>query len=260
MPLVNLISLSHCALPATLAGIIRRGVAVGSIFFLILTAACTTGGGKVSQFATLSALMDGVYDSEFTCAEVARRGDLGLGTFERLDGEMVVVDGTIYQVTIDGSVHRVPGAMRTPFATVTRFRPEQTVKTTSAIPLAGLEAVLDHLCPDPDAIYAFRIRGEFPIMKTRSVPPQSKPYPRLLEVVKMQTVFALGPVRGTLVGFRFPQTFAGINAPGYHFHFLADDRASGGHVLDLTAASGLEISLAPAPHYELFLPAAITPK
>ncbi len=259
MPRVNLTSHARPVLPATLVGMIRRGIAVGSIFILILTAGCATGGGKVSQFATLSALVDGVYDSEFTCAEVARHGDLGLGTFERLDGEMVVVDGTIYQVTTDGAVHRVPGEMRTPFATVTRFRPEQTVKTTSAVPLAGLEAALDRLCPDPDAIYAFRIRGEFPMMKTRSVPPQSKPYPRLLEVVKKQTVFALGPVRGTMVGFRFPQTFAGINAPGYHFHFLADDRASGGHVLDLTAASGLEISSASAPHYELFLPTATTP-
>ena len=33
-----------------------------------------------------------------------------------------------------------------------------------------------------------------------------------------------------------------LNIPGYHFHFLADDHSSGGHVLDLKADS-LEIEL-----------------
>ena len=54
-------------------------------------------------------------------------GDLGLGTFEQLDGEMVVVDGRVFQVRSNGSVREVADHVMTPFATVTRFRPDAEI-------------------------------------------------------------------------------------------------------------------------------------
>jgi Alpha-acetolactate decarboxylase len=39
-------------------------------------------------------------------------GDHGLGTFEQLDGEMVVLDGRCFQVRSDGSVHSVSPCRR----------------------------------------------------------------------------------------------------------------------------------------------------
>jgi hypothetical protein len=48
----------------------------------------------------------------------AEHGDFGLGTFDRLDGEMVVLDGVVYQVAADGSVHVANDSARTPFAGV----------------------------------------------------------------------------------------------------------------------------------------------
>jgi acetolactate decarboxylase len=79
-----------------------------------------------------------------------------------------------------------------------------------------------------------RIDGRFPQLKARSVKPQTPPYQPLSEVLaRDQVVFDLVNVQGTLVGFRFPACFSGVNAPGWHFHFLAADRRSGGHVLDL---------------------------
>ncbi|OQB96225.1 MAG: Alpha-acetolactate decarboxylase precursor [Verrucomicrobia bacterium ADurb.Bin122] len=89
----------------------------------------------------------------------------------------------------------------------------------------------------------------------RSVPAQQKPYPALAEVAKTQPVFELSNVTGTLVGFRAPPFVKGLNVPGYHLHFLADDRQSGGHVLSLTLESGT-LELASYTLFQVQLPAA----
>ncbi len=39
------------------------------------------------------------------------------------------------------------------------------------------------------------------------------------------------------MGFRFPDYVSGINVPGYHMHFLTEDRTAGGHVLDFTISA-----------------------
>ncbi len=50
----------------------------------------------VYQTSLMSALLGGVYDGEMTVRELLRHGDFGLGTFNALDGEMVVLDGACY--------------------------------------------------------------------------------------------------------------------------------------------------------------------
>ncbi len=249
---------------------------IGSVFryltavlFLLIVSGCASRPvGSVSQFATIDSLLAGVYEGEFQCADVLKRGNLGLGTFEELDGEMIVVGGRMYQVTSDGRVHRPSGRLGTPFATVARFSPDLSVqivpKNPSSTPdvrhvsLAGLEKHLDQLCPNRNGIYAFEIAGTFSGMTVRSVPKQNPPYRELVEVVKEQTVFELAeaePVTGTLVGFRFPEFFRGVNAPGYHFHFLTHERKRGGHVLNLAFDSPLRVRAMTVHHFELFLPA-----
>jgi len=196
--------------------------------------------------------MTGEFDGTVSCSEIRKHGDLGLGTFDRLDGEMVVVDGKIFQVTSDGVVRRAPGSLTSPFAAVTQFEAERIAVTRSTLLLPQLEATLDRLCPDPDRIYSIRIRGEFPALTVRSVPAQQKPYRGLVEVIKDQTIFHTGPIRGTLVGFRFPAKFKGINAAGTHLHFLSDDKKVGGHVLGVTSGVGAQIEVAAAKRFELF--------
>ena len=68
--------------------------------------------------------------------------------------------------------------------------------------------------------------------------PQEKPYPPLAEVAKTQPVFHLEDVGGTLAGFRFPDFAHGLNVPGFHLHFLTEDRRAGGHVLNLVLERG----------------------
>ncbi len=227
-----------------------------TILVLALFSCGCAGGGKVTQFSTIDALLAGVYDGDFDCAQVARAGNLGLGTFDRLDGEMVVTGHRVYQVKSDGSVLRPPGSLGTPFATVVNFRPDKTFRASSGLPMRALEEQIDRLCPNPNGIYAIRLSGCFSAMKTRSVPAQSKPYPELVAAAERQTVFDLGPAEGVVVGFRFPAYFKSLNVPGYHLHFLSKSRSSGGHILGMTAAPGVLIEVEECNRFELLLPGA----
>ena len=78
--------------------------------------------------------------------------------------------------------------------------------------------------------------------KIRSVPKQNKPFPTLAEALKKETRFELNNVKGTMVGFRFPSYIREINEPGYHFHFITEDRKAGGHVLQCTV-NGVNVEI-----------------
>src|ERR671930_2553468 len=67
------------------------------------------------QASTIGALLEGAFEGDVTFAELAERGDLGLGTLNALDGEMIALDGGFYQARVDGSVRAVAVDERTPF-------------------------------------------------------------------------------------------------------------------------------------------------
>jgi acetolactate decarboxylase len=190
------------------------------------------------QVGTLDALIDGRFDGDATIGEVLAHGDLGLGTVQHLGGELIVLDGAAFLVDADGRVHEVTPATRTPFAVVCRFAPHRPTELTGPMPLAEVQRALDALAPHP-SVLAVRVDGTFTGLRLRSVRAQRPPYPPLAEVTAHQTEWDLDRATGTLLGFRFPDTVAGLEAPGYHLHFLADDRAHGGHVLDGTLEHGV---------------------
>jgi acetolactate decarboxylase len=176
--------------------------------------------------------MDGVYDGDLTFAELARHGDFGIGTFDALDGEMIGVDGKFYQIRSDGRVSPVAGAMKTPLAEVTFFKADKIHMIERPVTYQQLTDYITTLLPSPNLLYAIKIEGFFPYVKTRSVPRQHKPYPPLVEVAKKQSVFEFTEVKGVIVAFRYPQYLGGVNMVGYHCHFITADRQGGGHLLD----------------------------
>ena len=184
------------------------------------------------QTSTISALMQGVYDGTMTFKDLGAHGDFGLGTVQALDGEMVGLDGQFYQIKSDGKASRVSDSMKTPFAEVAFFKPEETVTLNGTSNLTELQSLLDGSLGTKNIFYGIRIDGTFDYVKTRSVPMQSKPYPPLSEAVKDQKIFEFHGVNGTIVGFRCPDYVNGVNVPGYHLHFITLDRSAGGHLLD----------------------------
>ena len=213
-----------------------RRSAIGIMLVAIAAAGCAAPVDRdvLYQTSTINALAEGLYDGNLPLAELLRHGDFGIGTFDALDGEMVVMDGRAYQVRADGKVYAPDPDITTPFASVTFFEPETALTLDGPFDLEELERVLDRTAPAKNIPIAIRITGTFQHVKTRSVPKQTKPYPRLVEVAKQQPTFDLKDVRGTIVGFRLPEYLQGINVPGYHLHFLAADRSGGGHVLEAT--------------------------
>lgn len=184
------------------------------------------------QVSTLEALNNGVYEGAANFGELKVQGNFGLGTFEGLDGELVVLDGKFYQIKTDGVAYPVRDEMQTPFAAVTFFRRERSLRLSSRT-YQALQQEIDQQLPTQNLPYAIRIQGVFPYLKVRSVPKQRQPYSPLSDVVsQQQTVFELRNVQGTLVGFRMPQYLKSVNVAGYHFHFITSDRRAGGHLLD----------------------------
>jgi acetolactate decarboxylase len=204
----------------------------------VLTGCYRNYSDTISQVSTIDAILAGVYDGQLTGKELLEHGDFGIGTFDGLDGEMIVLDKTIYQVKADGTVHRPSPATKTPFAVVVPFAADRQISIPAGLDLAAFQQFVDNNLPNKNLFYAIRVTGRFNTMKTRSVPAQEKPYPPLVEVTKQQSVFNMNNVSGTLVGFKSPAYVKGINVPGYHVHFLTDDLAAGGHVLDFTIAGG----------------------
>jgi acetolactate decarboxylase len=190
------------------------------------------------QTSTIEALLEGNYDGDVSFAELEDRGDFGLGTLDALDGEMVALDGSFYQIRADGRAYPIDGWARTPFAVVTFFEPGLSLTLAAPMDLAGLCDRVDRLVGETTACCAVRVDGRFEHVKTRSVPRQRKPYPPLAEVVEGQPTFEFRDVQGSLVGFRFPDYARGLNVPGYHFHFITDARTAGGHVLECRLAWG----------------------
>lgn len=207
----------------------------------------------VFQYSTLQALLEGVYDGELPCGDLLSHGDLGIGTFNTLDGEMIVLDGQCYQARSDGKIQRVAGGALTPFATVTPFDEDEVLQMTQVPSIEVFTATLDKNAPNRNLPLAFRVDGTFSYMKTRSVPAQKKPYPRLADVAKRQKVTEIKNVTGTIVGFRLPQYLNGVNVAGYHMHFIDSKHRWGGHVMDFQAP-GLRVALDPSAELRIVLP------
>lgn len=205
------------------------------------------------QVSTLDALLAGVFDRVASIGELLAHGDTGIGCFEALDGEMIVLNGKAYQVRADGSVHRATPSMGAPFAAVTYLDPDREVSLDQPLDLKGLQALLDRQLPSRSLFYILRLEGEFAYVKTRSVPRQHQPYPKLSDVAARQPTFAFENTAGTLVGLFCPYFVNGANLPGYHFHFLNALRTGGGHVLDLRLVRG-KLTVDTTPRYLLALP------
>ena len=62
------------------------------------------------QASTIGALLDGAYVGDVTIGELSEHGDLGLGTLNGIDGEMIVLDGRFYRADVDGAINEIDPA------------------------------------------------------------------------------------------------------------------------------------------------------
>jgi acetolactate decarboxylase len=231
---------------------VRQIMPVLALFF-VAGQAIAQHPSSFFSYSTIDALLAGSYDGDLTVGELAKHGNFGLGTFNRLDGEMLAIDGVFYHAKADGTVSVAGPQEKTPLAYVAWFRPTQSFRSTASMPVHEFESALDGRLKNPNLFYAIRVDGEFREVSVRAIAPQSKPYKPLVEVVKTQSVHESQSVRGTLIGFRSPAFSKGISVAGYHWHFLAADRRHGGHVLKLTLVDA-KVKVCTLSQFEVKLP------
>jgi acetolactate decarboxylase len=205
---------------------------------LFAAAAAPARASEVYQISTISSLLAGGYDGDTTVGELIQHGGFGLGTFNGVDGEMMVLDGEVFRGTVDGRAHGVAPSELTPFAVVVPLRPQGSAPIAAGQSLEQLEAALDALPYSASRVLAARVEGRFRAVAIRSEPKQQPPYRPLADVMK-QVVHTLVEVDGILIGFRFPAAASSVNVPGWHFHFLSADKTRGGHVLSLTTGAAV---------------------
>lgn len=197
---------------------------------------------KIYQVSTLQALALGYTRPVVTVQELLAQGDTGLGTFENVDGEMILLDGVCYQAKLDGSVVNAEGSTGVPFAVAGFVKDGRKFNIEEK---QNIEAVKQELTLKIDedfglnSIHIARIDGYFTTIQARAGAPYRSQHVTLKEILsKTQKDFTFEKLYGTLVCVYYPDYMDGINAAGWHMHFLSEDRKRGGHVFDVSMSSG----------------------
>lgn len=220
---------------------------------------------KMFQVSTLQALALGYSRAVIDVDELMRHGDIGLGTFEDVNGEMIVIDGHCFRADETGAVNEADGKTGVPFSSVTFFNEVRRCETDSVGSIAKLKEWLDLRIEEDfglNSMHVVRIDGQFQRVCARSESGYRAHHVTLKDALsKTQRDFYFDDIEGTLVCVYYPDYMDGINASGWHLHFISGDRKKGGHVFDLSIEKGtayfdkianIEIALPHEPAFDTY--------
>lgn len=230
----------------------RTGESASHVICEALAEALDQEHHTIYQVSTSGALVQGVYQGCVQVSDLLKHGDFGLGTFDGLDGEGILLDGSCWQACGDGTVRQAPADALAPFWVATRFAADHRETLRAVTSWADLTARLDALRDNANLFVAIRLRGVFERIRYR-VACKAEPGVDLVSATNAQATFDLENVAGTLVGFWTPSYARTINVPGYHLHLLSDDHSHAGHVLELES-NELSLELHRESHLQLVLP------
>lgn len=206
----------------------------------------------VFQISTSTALVEGVYQGCVSIGEIKKHGNFGLGTFDSLDGEGIMLDGEVWQAKGDGSLNAVPDECLAPFWVMTNFKPELTQVLNTVTSWEDLCNQIDSYRKSENIFFSIHLTGIFTSIDYR-VACKTKPGTDLVTATEQQAMFHLDEYEGDLIGFWSPYYAKTLNVPGYHLHFLSKDKQHGGHVLNLNAKK-LSLEISEQTHLKVALP------
>lgn len=184
------------------------------------------------QYNTLDALLFGMYDGDLDVNQLLEYGDFGIGTINAVDGELIVLDNTLYLAKEDDTVEILNGVEQlTPYAAITKFTSKNIVEVKEQLDYENLKAKIINNLAGKYMFSAIKVTGEFDLVKYRIHPKEEKPYQRMVN--SKQPEYQITPVNGTIVGYYTPELFKGVAEAGFHLHFLNEAKNKGGHVLDV---------------------------
>ena len=206
----------------------------------------------IYQFSLLNALMEGITESGITASKLSTKGNQGLGTFVRMDGELLLLDGKVYRLQAEGKVSEASPDDQIPFVTSINFVPQMTVKF-KLTNKDDIDKILDDFDKHAANLFmAYRIDGQFERVKCRTVKGAEKGQ-LLSDLGKSQFVDTYHDIEGTIVGFRSPKNWSGFAVAGEHLHFIDHKRSVGGHVLEVESTE-VSIGMAVASNVHIELP------
>jgi len=204
------------------------------------------------QVSTSAALVQGVYQGCVTVGQIKAHGDFGLGTYDALDGEGLMLDGHVYQALGDGTVIEPADSATAPFWVSAEFESDRSLAIDSVNGWEDLCKQIDSLRRSENIFTAIRIDGVFDEIHYR-VACKSAPGTDLVTATSHQAEFTLKNINGTLLGFWSPTYARTFNIPGYHLHFLSADHQHAGHVLGINAKN-LKLQVMDADNLTMALP------
>jgi acetolactate decarboxylase len=205
--------------------------------------------------STSAALVEGLYQGALRISHLLEHGDFGIGTFINADGEMVVLDGVAYRIAAGRAIRIAPPDTLIPYAVVTRFQEEVSNKEASFSSFNQATSLCDAMRNSENLFYAFRIDGQFDTVSARVLRPVEHGT-GLAAAAQRQEEHTFQKIAGTIVGLWTPRYASSFSVPGYHFHFISDDRPRGGHVLDC-AASHVSIRACSIADFHVALPETV---
>lgn len=215
---------------------IRRAFIL-AILAAFMSAFIQNQNDDVIYYASLNhAIYEGQYDGVITAGKLKDYGNFGLGSEEKLAGELIIVDNEFYTIPSDGKAKKMVETDKIAFAAVKNFSTDTTLEINDATDLKRLEATLNNVI-DRNAFAAIRIKASFKTIVFRSFVEQEKPYKPIAKVEEVK--FNRDDIAGTIVGFFTPKSSEVLNSPNYHFHFIDDQKQTGGHVLGFTISNAI---------------------
>ena len=191
---------------------------------------------KIFQVGTFISLLNKIYRGDLTLEEIKRHADLGIGTFDDLDGELILLNGKFYKIVDDGVVKEPDLLEKVPFFVGSFFKDEKVIEVDKKIDFDNLQEIIKNNLDSDNFIYTILVEGEFEELKLRAIRKQEKPYkPIYSNEEGIQSEFSFEKEKGFLVGTFFPKYLHGINVSGLHIHFINSEKMLGGHVMNLKA-------------------------
>ncbi len=217
--------------------------------------AFAAGRETIHQVALLQSLKLGHFDGSLSIKALKKLGDIGIGTFEGLNGEMIVLDGVVYQGDQNCHANIMNDAVTVPFSNVTFFDNDFAFELKDVETKSALEDILNVAVENygVNSFYMLKIPCTLNNILIRSEARSNKPYPTLVKALESQKEVSLENIDGTIVGLYCPPYMGGLNTVGWHFNFISSDKKFAGHVLGLNIKTG-EAQFDKTDNFALHLP------
>lgn len=219
-----------------------------------IMATAQTKHNVLYNYGIIDAFIGGLYKGTLPIKDLKLKGDFGIGAPDMLNGELTMLDGKAYQTKATGETVILDNDHKTSFSSVTFFKADTVFYVNTTIEQKDLLEIIGSKLTNKNGMFAIKISGAFRYVKTRVFPPvQEEPFPVLSTILDRQQFFEFQNTAGTFIGYHLPEYLNGINASGFHLHFLSSDKTQGGHVLGFTG-NNLKIEIAELKNFELEIP------